>query len=168
MGSNFIVRIDDRLIHGQVITGWVKVLNLNNIIVANDKLVKDKYKIQVIKLAVPSDIHLEFLTIKNAAEMIKQGRWKNYQTILLVESPKDAYRLVKMGCRFSTINVGGLHYKEGRVQLTSNLAVDENDRRYLIELAKMGVQLEGRALPSDEAYNVIKILNTHNNKNGIL
>ncbi len=167
MSTNLIVRIDDRLIHGQVVTGWVKALGLNSIIVANDKLIKDSYKIEVIKLAVPSEIHLEFLRIKEAAEAIKKNKWKDYQTILLVESPEDAYKLVKLGCKFDTINVGGLHYREGRVQITSNIAVDETDKKFLYALSDAGIRLEGRALPSDEAYNVIKALNSHYKKNGI-
>ncbi|MBN1898358.1 MAG: PTS sugar transporter subunit IIB [Spirochaetes bacterium] len=165
MTENLIVRIDDRLIHGQVVTGWVKTLKLDNIVVANDSLINDHYKIQVIKLAVPSDINLEFLNINTAAKKLKEKRWQKFQTILLIESPEDAYKLVKQGCSLKSINVGGLHYKLGRVQLTANLALNEQDKKYLKDLAKEGIQLEGRALPSDEAYNVIKMINSTKKKN---
>jgi len=167
MGNSLIIRIDDRLIHGQVITGWVKTLGLNNIVVINDKLSKDRYKIEIIKIAVPSEVKLEFFSIIDAVQYYKEGQWKDYHTIFLVASPEEAYQLVENGCKFETINVGGLHYRDGCVKLTPNIYIDDTDREYLLKLSEKGIILEGRALPTDEAYNVIKVLNNFVSKNGI-
>ncbi len=153
-----IIRIDDRLIHGQVIVGWVKALDLDNIIVANDDLLKDKLKLEMMKLAVPSDINIEFLTMKEAVSGCKNNKWKAYETILLVESPKDAYNLVSKGCSVKSINVGGLHMKDGREPVTDNLALNDKDRDYLKRLIELDLYLEGRALPSDREYRIEKIL----------
>ena len=160
MGENnfLIIRIDDRLIHGQVIVGWVKALNLNRIIVVNHALLKDKIKMQMMKIAVPSDIEIEFLNIMQAVEKYKNEKWKRIPGILLLESPKDAYEFISHGALVRKINVGGLHMQDQRKQVTQNLALDEEDRYYLNKFAEQNIIMEGRALPSDEEYNVAKVI----------
>jgi len=153
-----IIRIDDRLIHGQVIVGWAKTLNLNNIIVANDELFNDKLKKQMVQLAVPSNIQVEFLSLKETAVAYQSNKWSKLNSILLIESPEDAYKLLAAGCDIKEVNVGGLHVKDNRKQVTQNLALNDEDKYYLRKMCKMNVHLEGRALPSDEEYDVIKVL----------
>ncbi len=156
--TNLIIRIDDRLIHGQVIVGWAKFLNLNKIIVANDAISKDKLKIQMVKLAVPPNISVDFIAINEAIESLNNNKWKGFDSILLLESPHDAYRLISSGCKINVINVGGLHVKENRKQVSQNLALNEEDKYYLRKIHQYNVFLEGRALPSDEQYDVSKVL----------
>lgn len=157
----FIVRIDDRLIHGQVIVGWAKALNLNKIIVANNKLLNDKLKLQMMKIAVPPDISVEFLAIEEASIAYKKNKWADYASILLIESPKDAYKFVSAssaGRKIKKINVGGLHIKSQRKQIIPNIALDDKDIHYLKKLMELQIVLEGRAVPSDEEYKVEKLL----------
>ena len=161
---SIIFRIDDRLIHGQVIVGWVKTLNLNNIIVANDKILKDKMRINVMKIAVPLEIHSEFLSIKETAKSLQADTWRGYKTIILLESPEDAYKLAICDVGITEINVGGLHFQDNRKQITSNLALNETDIEYLFKLHKLNIHLEGRGLPSDEPYDVIKAISRNGNK----
>ena len=165
MSSNMILRIDDRLVHGQVITGWVKSLNLNNIIVANNKLIKDEYKISATKIAIPTGVDIEFLTIAKTAKALNENKWEKKQTIILVESPKDAYEILKRAPVFKTVNVGGLHLRNHRFQLTDNIAIDTEDEKYLLMIHNLGITLEGRALPTDEPYNVIEVLSEYMKKN---
>ncbi len=157
----FIVRIDDRLIHGQVIVGWAKALNLNKIIVANNKLLNDKLKLQMMKIAVPSEISVEFLPIEEAIAAYKKNKWSDYASILLIESPEDAYKFVSAGsagCKIEKINVGGLHINNQRKQITPNIALSDKDIHYLQKLLDLQIFLEGRAVPSDEEYKVEKLL----------
>ncbi len=156
--NTFIIRIDDRLIHGQVIVGWAKTLNLNKIIVVNNNLLKDKLLLQMMKLAVPSNISVEFIALEEAVELFNKNKWVKNDSILLLESPKDTYAFLSAGVSFSIVNVGGLHMKDNRKQLTQNIALDDEDRFYLRKIIQLDVKLEGRALPSDEQYNVSKIL----------
>lgn len=158
----FIIRVDDRLIHGQVIVGWVKALDLNNIIVANNKLLHDNLKMQMMKLAVPSDINVEFLKLEQAIKLYESGKWNNYKTILLVETPKDAFYILHNGCKLDKLNVGGLHVQNGRLPVTQNLAFNNEDREYLKKIIKIDVKIEGRALPSDEEYNVARFIEDKN------
>ena len=159
----FIIRIDDRLIHGQVIVGWAKALNLNKIIVVNDKLLEDKLKIQMLKLAVPANINVEILSLTKAIDMHRNNSWVNDNSILLLESPKDAFEFVSGSCNVKKINVGGLHVQNNRRQLTQNIAVNEEDIYYLEKLLNEGIILEGRALPFDEEYKVKKALDKNHN-----
>lgn len=156
--QKFIIRIDDRLIHGQVIVGWAKNLNLKKIIVANNALLEDKMKVQMMQLAVPSNIEVEFLTLETAVESFKKNSWSDTDSIMLLESPADAYKLVSEGCSITKINVGGLHVHGNRKQITQNLALDDEDKYYLKKLNQLNIILEGRSLPSDEEYEVDKII----------
>ena len=117
-----------------------------------------RLKLNMMKLAVPPDISVELLNIADAAASCCSSKWEKDEAILLLESPKDAYELRKKGCQCKTINVGGLHIKDNRQQVTDNLAMNEEDIKYLKLLLKDGVELEGRALPSDEEYRLDKIL----------
>ncbi len=154
----FIVRIDDRLIHGQVIVGWARALNLNKIIVANNKLLRDKLKLEMMKLAVPSDLSVEFLTLEKAVVSYKENKWKDHDCILIFESPKDVYYCISEGCKLDKINVGGLHINNQRKQVTPNLAFDGDDIYNLKKMLERNILLEGRALPGDEEYKIDKIL----------
>jgi len=159
---NFIIRIDDRLIHGQVIVGWVKALNLSRIIVANDKLLKDKLKKEMMKLAVPPDINVEFLSLQKAILLYKEKNWEKEESILLLESPADVCFFIDQGCRMEKINVGGLHLHDQRKQVTPNLALDAEDISCLKKLINRKIILEGRALPGDEEYSLEKVIKGKN------
>ena len=161
--STFIVRIDDRLIHGQVIVGWVKALNLNNIIVVNNIILHDNLKMQMMKLAIPSEINVEFLSLERSIEDYKLDKWVKYESIMLFESPKDACFFISNDCKIKKLNVGGLHVREDRLPFTSNLALNQKDIGYLKKIHKLGVEMEGRALPTDEQYKVIKIIEGRSN-----
>ncbi len=161
--NNIIIRIDDRLVHGQVIVGWVKGMGLNNIVVANDPLLKDKLKMQLMKLAVPFGVNIEFLSIKETVEKFKLGKWKKFKSIILFESPKDAYKFLKEVEGINSINVGGLHFKENRKQLTPNIAVNKEDIEYLIKINELGIKMEGRALPTEDSYDVFKLIEKNGN-----
>ncbi len=156
--SNVIIRVDDRLVHGQVITGWVKLLDLNNIIVANDEILHDKTRMQIMKLPVPVNVSIEFLSIQTAIKYFKKNKWSKLKTIVLFESPKDAYFFVKEADNTETMNIGGLHFKDNRIQITHNLSVNHEDKEYLFKISELNVKLEGRALPSEDPYDVIKVL----------
>jgi mannose/fructose/N-acetylgalactosamine-specific phosphotransferase system component IIB len=109
-----LVRIDDRLVHGQVVEGWLKVIRATHIVVASDLVAADETQKALYLLAVPQGIKLSCLSLKDAAAAWGSPAWKKDRVLVLVSSPQDVLVLVENEADIPTLNVGGMHYKEGR------------------------------------------------------
>ncbi|MCX7757325.1 MAG: PTS sugar transporter subunit IIB [candidate division WOR-3 bacterium] len=140
------MRIDDRLIHGQVTAGWVRPLGIQRIVLANDKVALDPLQREIYSLAVPPGIEVQILTVNEAISYLKNSS-STKKTIVIVDSPRDALKLVEGGIKTNTINVGGLHYEQGKHPLTSYIFLSDNDFRDISLLIEKGIILEGQEIP---------------------
>ncbi|OGR89289.1 MAG: hypothetical protein A2992_02660 [Elusimicrobia bacterium RIFCSPLOWO2_01_FULL_59_12] len=145
-----LVRIDDRLVHGQVVEGWLKAIRASWIVVASDPVAADETQKALYLLAVPQGIKLSCLSILDAAKAWGDESWKKERVLVLVASPQDVVALVNQGAQMKSVNVGGMHYKEGRVQVLKAVSVDDKDVAALRTLAQKDILLEARPLPLDE------------------
>ena len=149
-----LLRIDDRLVHGQVVEGWLKSLRITHLVVASDLVAADETQKALYLLAVPQGIQLSCLTLADAAQAWKDGRWSRDRVLMLASSPEEALELVNAGAPVESINVGGLHFREGRVQVLKAISLDDRDVDSLKALSSRGVILEARPLPLDEPVNL--------------
>jgi mannose/fructose/sorbose-specific phosphotransferase system IIB component len=152
-----LVRIDDRLIHGQVVVGWVRFLNADHIIVANDATAQDVMQKALYEMVVPRELKVSILTISETAEKFKQAAFGNDTIILLVSRPQDILYLVNLGMVIKTINVGGMRFEPGKRQISKSISVNNEDCAALAELIDKGIEIEGRAVPTDEKLDIIKL-----------
>ncbi len=143
-----LIRIDDRLIHGQVVVGWVKALNIERLVVVNDAIAKNTMQKTLMEMAVPSGLKVSFYTVEEAARNCRAGESKE-RTLLLFSNPSDVVEFGKKGGALSTVNVGGMHFCEGKQQVSKTVCVHEADIESFKELRKLGVELELRAVPGD-------------------
>jgi PTS system mannose-specific IIA component len=144
-----LLRVDDRLIHGQVVEGWVPYLKVDLVIVVSDAAAADEIQTALMKMALPPSVGLLVLPVAGAAEALASKQLSARSALVLVPAPAEALALVEKGLSVERINVGGLHYTVGKVQLGRALFLDEKDRLALRALAAKGIRLEGRALPGD-------------------
>jgi PTS system mannose-specific IIB component len=144
-----LLRVDDRLIHGQVVEGWVPFLKVDLVIVVSDAAAADEVQTALMKMALPPAVGLLVLPVAAAAETLTSKQLESRSALVLVPGPSEALALVEKGVKVERVNVGGLHYTVGKVQLGRALFLDEKDRLALRALAAKGVRLEGRALPAD-------------------
>lgn len=144
-----LLRVDDRLIHGQVVEGWVPFLKVDLVIVVSDLAASDEIQTALMKMALPPTVGLLVLPVAKAAEVLNSSQVSARKALVLVPGPTEALALIEKGVAIDRINVGGLHYTVGKVQLGRALFLDEKDRLALCALAAKGVRLEGRALPTD-------------------
>lgn len=151
-----LVRIDDRLIHGQVVEGWLPHLKAEHVVVV--VAAKDDVACALMKMAMPTDVSLEVVAVKEAAAAVASEPSKTKKTLVLVPGPAEALALLEAGLAVTRVNVGGLHYTAGKVQLGKALFLDAADRQALAGIAARGVRLEGRALPGDPAEDVAAAL----------
>ncbi len=153
-----LLRIDDRLIHGQVVEGWLKAIRVHRIVVASDAIDADETQKALWMLAVPSGVELSCLSIQEAAVEWKEGRWNREKVLVLVSTPEEALALYQHGAPIQSVNLGGLHFRQGRVQILKGISLDDADVRALRSLAEKKVVLEARALPLDEPVNMAEYL----------
>lgn len=153
-----LVRIDDRLIHGQIIEGWLKPLEANHILVVSDEVAKDKMQQILLGMAVPSGVTLTIAGAKDAAESILSGSLDKKRVLVLVPSPKYVLELVNYGAKFTSVNVGGMHYSSGKKQIMRTLSVNDEDIEAIMALNSKGMELEGRVLPDDDKVNIMDVL----------
>jgi len=144
-----LLRVDDRLIHGQVVEGWVPFLKVDLVVVVSDTAAADEIQTALMKMALPPSVGLLVLPVAAAAEALASKQLAARSALVLVPAPAEALALVDKGLVVERINVGGLHYTVGKVQLGRALFLDEKDRLALRALAAKGIRLEGRALPGD-------------------
>jgi len=145
-----LVRIDDRLVHGQVVEGWVRSLRLERLVVASDEVAADDTQMALYSLAVPQGVELVCLNVEAAARQWKIDVWKNGRTMILVSGPQDVLRLLDAGAPLESVNVGGMHFREGREQVLKAISVDEDDVHAFHRLCQEGIVMEARPLPLDE------------------
>ena len=156
MPNILLTRIDNRLIHGQVAVTWSNHVGANLIVVANDEVAKDPLQQSLMDMAVPG-METRYFTIQETIDKI--GLASEEQKIaLIVKTPQDVLELVKGGVPIRKVNIGNMHYSEGKEQLTSTVAVDEEDKKAFRELHRLGVQLEIRRVPSEKGKNIIDLI----------
>jgi mannose/fructose/N-acetylgalactosamine-specific phosphotransferase system component IIB len=145
-----LFRVDDRLIHGQVVLGWGTFLKPDRIVLADDLVASNEWERDLYASAAPPEIKVSILALTEAAAQLKAGIFDGEKVILLVKHPKNVLSLMDLGLPVSEVNVGGIHYREGREKVLENVYLDPDERSIMRELVKRGVTLDGRALPSSK------------------
>jgi len=145
-----LARIDDRLIHGQVVLGWGRVLKPDRYLVVDDEVASSEWEKSLYASAVQDETSVSILTIDEAIEALNGESFRDEKVILLVKSPQTMLSLVEKGFNVSEVNVGGLHYSEGKDKVLDNVYLNNEERLALRELVKKGITLEARPLPDSE------------------
>jgi mannose/fructose/N-acetylgalactosamine-specific phosphotransferase system component IIB len=152
------VRIDDRLIHGQVVVGWRQVLDPQQILLCSDEVATTDWQKTIYLSAVPPDIQAAVLTLQETIAELLSGRADQVRTLLLVDDPKNIVDLVEAGVPITAVNVAGMHFKPGKNQIAPFIFVDDRDIAHLRMLYDKGVFLEGRDVPTRSPINIAKEL----------
>ncbi len=142
-----LIRIDDRLIHGQVVVGWVKALSIQRLVVVNDAIAKNTMQKTLMEMAVPSGLKVSFFTVDDVVKACAED--SKERSLLLFSNPVDVLEFAIKGGALSSVNVGGMHFSEGKNQISKTVCVNNQDVAAFKELKRRGVELEVRAVPGD-------------------
>jgi mannose/fructose/sorbose-specific phosphotransferase system IIB component len=153
-----LVRIDDRLIHGQVVVGWVKALGIGRLVVVNDAIAANSMQKTLMEMAVPTGLKVSFFTVEEAARKCLPGGEHPEKGLLLFSNPSDVLGFVQKGALLSSVNVGGMHFCEGKQQVSKTVCVNDRDVEAFRELKGRGIELEVRAVPGDMKASLEKFL----------
>lgn len=152
-----VFRIDDRLIHGQVITAWIAHADADTIVVADDKAAKDEFTQSLLKMATPDSIKLKILGVSDAIAYLQSSEEEG-KALLLVRGPEQTLQFVQAGFKDNTINVGNMNMKKGKTKVLGNLWVFPEDVEFVKKIYEEGVSLEVRAVPSERSQDVMNLL----------
>ncbi|MEG1483190.1 PTS N-acetylgalactosamine transporter subunit IIB [Clostridium sp.] len=149
MANILLTRIDNRLIHGQVGVTWVNHLGANLILVANDEVASNPVQQNLMEMVVPDMIQTRFFTIEKTIKIIHKAA--DRQKIFLVcKTPQDVLKLIEGGVPIKDLNIGNMHFSEGKVQISSTVSVDEDDKKALRKIIDDGVNVEIRRVPTEK------------------
>lgn len=148
MPNILLVRIDNRLIHGQVGITWVNHLRANLILVANDKAANDTVQQNLMEMVVPDSIATRFFTLQKTIDVIHKAS-ESQHIFIVCKTPQDVLKLVEGGVPIKKVNIGNMHFSKGKTQISSTVCIDENDKDTFRKLKSMGVLLEIRRVPDE-------------------
>lgn len=155
-----VFRIDERLIHGQIVTAWLSYADAKQIIVVDDSAAKNSLRQKLLRMATPKDIKLQVLTIEDAIQAIKTDTSSN-NTLLLAGSPSTALQLADV-LTIKTINVGNQNMKKGKSKILDNFWLFDEDVSAFKQLEKLGFICEFRTVPNDNSQNTFELIKNAN------
>lgn len=143
------VRVDHRLLHGQVAMAWNQVLGSDCILIANDSVQNDEIRKTGIKLAKPANTKLVIKNMDDSVTALNSGVTDKYKLFIVVESVADAYKLCKETGLIKGITLGGVKSREGTRQISKAVFTTHDEEKLLKEIINDGVVVEIRQVPSD-------------------
>jgi mannose PTS system EIIAB component len=151
-----LVRVDDRLIHGQVAIGWVKATQPEILIVANDGVAADPMLTSLMEMAAPAQIQVKISTLVDLPKTLDQPELSNRRVLLLFSSLPDVIRALDAGVVIKELNLGGLRASTGKRQILPAIALDDQDHAMIRKLWEHGVRVTIQMVPTDEAQDLHK------------
>lgn len=144
------IRIDDRLIHGQVVTAWIKNYQAKKILILDDDVAKDAFLINVLKMVKPSGVELIIEGCNHIDDLIRKFEEDEKNTVVLMKKPQTAKVLFEHGVGLRELNVGGMGANKYRQNLYKNVSASEEEVAVLKELENQGVRVYFQATPNDK------------------
>jgi PTS system mannose-specific IIB component/fructoselysine and glucoselysine-specific PTS system IIB component len=144
-----LFRVDERLIHGQVVVGWGGPLHADRIVVVDDAIADSAWEQELYCLGVPPEIEAQFVSAAQALEAFELWRVGPKRTIVLVRDVATAQRMAEGGVLAGEeVNLGGIHHAEGRTRVLPYLHLGPGDGDALREIAASGAEVSARDLPA--------------------
>lgn len=154
-------RVDERLIHGQVMASWSKRLQLARIVVVDNQIAKDDFMKTVLSMSAPAGMQIDILSVKGAANTVKSDA-DSANTMLLFKRISAALELARelqgSSSKMAELNLGNLGSVPGRVQVTKNVFLSEEERTQIRELQDLGVNVFLQMLYTDPKVPVDDVL----------
>jgi PTS system mannose-specific IIB component len=146
-----LVRVDSRLIHGQILEAWVPHTGATLLVVLNDEAAASELTRSIMTTCVPPRIQVIVARVRDAAAVEARPDLDGAAAIVLVATPGDALAVHETGLRFSRLNLGNLHFAPGKRQVSTCVSLGEEDRQALLALEALGVTVEAQAVPRERA-----------------
>lgn len=154
-----LYRVDERLIHGQVVVGWGSRLHPDRIVVVDDELADSLWEQELYGLGMPTGVDASFEKVASARDQLSSWKGDGGRIIVLTRDVATMRRLAEGGLlRGDEVNIGGIHYAPGRTGILSYVYLSGDERAELADLAADGVKVSARDVPGARRVDVTRLL----------
>lgn len=150
-------RIDDRLLHGQVVTTWVNVKQIEQVIIINESVAKDKIQSNVLKMSAPPTIKLHIFSPDKFLKIVPQNPLTR-RTMLIFANPFDVEKLINGGFPLKELNVGGMRGNKDREQITKAVSLTAEEKECFHRLVDKGLDIYIQMVPSENKIQIEDVL----------
>ncbi|MDA8479661.1 PTS mannose transporter subunit IIAB [Citrobacter sp. Awk 4] len=153
-----LARIDDRLIHGQVATRWTKETNVTRIIVVSDEVAADNVRKTLLTQVAPPGVTAHVVDVEKMIRVYNNPKYAGNRVMLLFTNPTDVERIVEGGVKITSVNIGGMAFRQGKTQVNNAVSVDEKDIVAFKKLNERGIELEVRKVSTDQKLKMMDLI----------
>lgn len=153
-----LLRVDHRLLHGQVAFSWTSHLSADCILIANDDVVANELRKMTIKLAKPSGVKLVIKSVEDSIKAINSGVTDKYKLFIVVESIEDAYRIVSNCKTIKKVNLGGTKATSNTVNISKSINVTEKEINLIKDMDEEGIDVNIQMVPSDREIKAVSMI----------
>ncbi|WP_316390198.1 PTS mannose transporter subunit IIAB [Citrobacter farmeri] len=153
-----LARIDDRLIHGQVATRWTKETNVTRIIVVSDEVAADSVRKTLLTQVAPPGVTAHVVDVAKMIRVYNNPKYAGERVMLLFTNPTDVERIVEGGVKITSVNIGGMAFRQGKTQVNNAISVDEKDIEAFNKLNARGIELEARKVSTDQKLKMMDLI----------
>lgn len=153
-----LARIDDRLIHGQVATRWTKETNVKRIIVVSDEVAADTVRKTLLTQVAPPGVTAHVVDVAKMIRVYNNPKYAGERVMLLFTNPTDVERIVEGGVKITSVNIGGMAFRQGKTQVNNAISVDEKDIEAFNKLNARGIELEARKVSTDQKLKMMDLI----------
>lgn len=143
------IRIDDRLIHGQVATQWTNELGATRIMVINDEIAKNDVQKTVLRMAAPPNVATSIISKETAATNIKSNKYRGQKVLIVVKSPVDLVDLINLGLPIKKVNVGNMSVREETRHVRPTVSINPQEEQAFHQLIDQDVEITTIMVPGD-------------------
>lgn len=152
-----LVRVDERLIHGQILEGWIPSTRAQELLVANDSLAEDYVQKMIMESAIPYSIGIVIDSVEAIASLLQKPEDRDVRRMIIVDNPVDALRLKRAGVQFAELNLGNVISSDVTVCLSRTVSLGGESLSALRNMLKEGVRVNIQAVPFDAPLNIIDV-----------
>lgn len=153
-----LARIDDRLIHGQVATRWTKETNVRRIIVVSDEVAADTVRKTLLTQVAPPGVTAHVVDVAKMIRVYNNPKYAGERVMLLFTNPTDVERIVEGGVKITSVNIGGMAFRQGKTQVNNAISVDAKDIEAFNKLNARGIELEARKVSTDQKLKMMDLI----------
>jgi mannose/fructose/N-acetylgalactosamine-specific phosphotransferase system component IIB len=153
-----LVRVDNRLIHGQILEAWVPFLQAEGIVVADDGVASDFFRETVIRMAVPREIEVTVCSVDDLVKSVSGPQAEGPRTIVLFGDVGSAARARLGGFRFDRLNLGNIYSEECVLTCTPSVQLDRKELDAVLPLLRAGVVIDLKRVPTDSPPDLQSLL----------
>ena len=161
MASVSLVRVDDRLIHGQVVVKWLRYVGADAIWIVDDQLSADAFLQSILRLAAPPGVQVEVAAANEAPRLLAKASEQGHHVLLLVKSPQTALALFEQGLDFGELNVGGLGAAPNTTRVYKSVSLSPTHMASLRCLQERGVRVYFQMVPEERSVDLSEVLPSH-------